>query len=384
MPCTAEEVISRRAGQMNSSMNSINPWEHAEAWLDGSLSLEDTQALQLKMEQDPAFAAEFQENIDLIQSLRGAGGQQRFRATLGEIHTSIKQPAKKVHLIKLPPYFWRTAAVAATVALVTSLISYTLFVNTAQKTASQYSTISREVEHIKRVQARQQEQQNAIIDSFKKKNLAIAPPSEVRYTGTGFALTNDGYFVTAYHVINNGNFDSVYIQCSDDKYYKAILVNYNSNTDLAILKVDHRNFHFGKGEVPYSIVPGRIGLGARIFTLGYPKDDIVYSEGYVSARAGFNGNEQQYTLELPAGHGQSGSPVIDGNGNISAILTAISGPEEANTYAVGSKALVDLFRPLLADNKIRLPRGGKLGKLSREEQIARMESYTFSVKVYKK
>ncbi len=368
-------------------MNFNNIWELAESWLDGTLSPEDAATLKNRLGTDQAFASEFNDNVNLINSLNAAGAQKRFRNTLGSIQQqqlSAKATSKKAFIINLSTQVWRTAAIAASVALVTSLVSYSIFINSTRKVDSQYSTISREVEHIKKVQAKQQEQQNAIIDSFKKKNLPVAPPSEVRYTGTGFAITNDGYFATAYHVINNGNFDSVYIQCNDDKYYKAILVNYSAKSDLAILKVEKKNFRFAKGDLPYTFTPAKSGLGARIFTLGYPKDDVVYSEGYISAKDGFNGNAAQYTLELPAGHGQSGSPVVDGQGNIIGVLTAISGPEEANTYAVGSKELVDLFHPLVSDNKMHLPKSNKLSRLSREEQIEKMENYTFSVKVYKK
>ena len=367
-------------------MKSLNIWETAEAWIAGTLSPEEVNTLNKRIDSDAAFAAEFNENVNLLNSINGLGSQKRFKTMLGSIHNEQAQKAqvRKPRIISFPPHFWRTTAVAATVALVTSFISYGVFLNTTHKTDSQYSTISREVEHIKRVQAKQQEQQNAIIDSIKKKNIIAPPPSEVRFTGTGFALTNDGYFATAYHVINKGKFDSVYIECNDDKYYKAVLVNYNEESDLAILKVEKKNFRFSKADVPYTFVGAKSGLGSRIFTVGYPKDEIVYSEGYISGKNGYDGNTLQYTLDLPAGHGQSGSPVIDASGNIIGILTAISGPEEANTYAVSSNALMELIHPLLSDNNLRLPKTNKLSRLTREQQIEKMENFTFSVKVYKK
>ncbi|MBC7554054.1 MAG: trypsin-like peptidase domain-containing protein, partial [Taibaiella sp.] len=325
-------------------MNNNNVMEIAEAWLAGTLPPAEKAAVKSRMDADPAFAIEFNESLNLISSLESFGKSKKFRGTLTDIQQqqqSKKGLWDKIRTIELPSYFWRTAAVAAGVALLTSVVNYSFFVNTASRNASQYNTISREVEHIKVVQKKQQEQQNAIIDSIKKKNLNLAPPSEVRYTGTGFALTNDGYFVTAYHVINDGHgdCDSVYIQSNDGIYYKASLVNFNSKTDLAILKVEKKNFRFAKAEVPYTFATAKTGLGSGIYTLGYPKNDIVYSEGYVSARNGYDGNERQYTLELPAGHGQSGSPVLDSKGNVMGMLTAISGVNEANTYAVSSGAL---------------------------------------------
>ncbi len=368
-------------------MNANNLWEVAEAWIAGTLSPEETVLLKKRLGTDSAFANEFNENVNLINSLHAAGGQQKFRSLVGAIHSAQAAPkvATKARIFQMPPHFWRTTAIAAGVALVTSFVGVGIFIDSSRRSESQYSTISREVEHIKKGQARlqaQQNEQNAIIDSIKKKN--TPPPSEVRFTGTGFAITNDGYFATAYHVINKGKFDSVYIECNDDKYYKAILVNYNEATDIAILKVEKKNFKFSKSDVPYTFVTGKSTLGARIFTLGYPKDDAVYSEGYISSKNGFNGNDQQYTLDLPAGHGQSGSPVMDAQGNVIGLLTAISGPEEANTYAVSSKELNELIHPLLSDNNLHLPKSNKLSYLSREQQITKLQDFTFSVKVYKK
>ena len=302
---------------------------------------------------------------------------------LRDVHE--KQTAGKVIRkglnIVLPAHFWRTAAVAATVAILTSTITIWSLKPSIQKSESQYNNISREVKDIKKVQAQQQVAQNQLIQKVNK-NLPAPPPSDVKYTGTGFALTNDGYFVTAYHVISDE--DSVYIQSHDGEYYKAFLVNFNAEADVAILKVEKKNFHFGKGEVPYAFSGSKAVLGAQIYTIGYPKDDMVYSEGYVSAKNGFQGNEQQYTLSLPAGHGQSGSPVIDENGNLLGLLTAVGSQNEANTYAVSSKALVELLHTIPHANSLHLPKSNRLGHMSRESQIEKMQPYTFSVKVYKK
>ena len=365
-------------------MNTNNVWEIAEAYLDGSLSLAEAAALKSRRETDEVSASEFNDNINLLSSLKSSGSQKRFRAMLGDIHKEQSAaPAKAKRIISLPAHFWRIAAVAATVALVTSFISYSIMNSTSKRNTAEYSVISNKVTAI----ANDQKNLKKIVqDSLINKKSPVVPTSDVRRTGTGFALTNDGYFVTSYHVINDGNGegDSVYIQSNDGVYYKAFVVNFSAESDLAILKVMKKNFQFTKCEVPYTFVSKKAALGSQIYTVGYPKEDIVYSEGYISARNGYEGDSRQYTMELPAGHGQSGSPVIDARGNILGILTAISSPKEANTYAVSSDALLDLVEKMPAGTKMRLPKSNKLSRLSREEQIATMENYTFSVKVYKK
>ena len=360
-----------------------NTWELAEAYIAGSLSPEEVNELNNRLAADVEFTNEFNEAINLINSINGSGKQKRFRTMLRDIHekqTLSNQP--KTKRIVLPAHFWRTAAVAAGVAILTSTVTIWSINYSLKNSESKYNTISRKVGAIEKVQAQQQAQQNKLIEIINTKNKPTPPPSDVKYTGTGFALTNDGYFVTAYHVISDG--DSVYIQNHDGDYFKAFVVNFNADADVAILKIEKKNFHFGKGELPYTFSGSKAGLGSGIFTLGYPKDEVVYSEGYISAKNGFQGNTLQYTLELPAGHGQSGSPVIDGNGNILGLLTAVGSQNEANTYAVSSKALLELLHTIPNAASLHLPKSNKLGRMSREQQIEKMEAYTFSVKVYKK
>ena len=365
-----------------------NIWEIAEAFVAGTMPEADLIELNSRLAADADFASEFNENACLIRSMEGSGRQKRFRTMLRDVHDKHTKPApvKKAWLINLTPQAWRTAAVAAGVAILTSTITIWSLKPSIRNSNSQYSTISREVEHIKRVQAQQQATQNQIIKDIKNSKPA-PPPSDVTYSGTGFALTNDGYFVTANHVIhhdNKGDFDSVYIQNKDGQYFKATLINYDAEADIAILKVEKKGFRFAKGEVPYTFAADKAGLGARIFTLGFPQDDIMYNEGYISSRNGFDGNDMQYTLVLPVGHGQSGSPVIAENGAILGILTARGSEKEGNTYAVSSKAFITKLLGELPENTLHLPKTNKMARLSRDEQIKKMEAYTFSVKVYKK
>ena len=364
-----------------------NIWEVAEAYLSGALPEAEVTGLQSRLATDTAFANEFYEATNLIRSFENSGRQKRFRSMLRDIHEKQVSGTKtrQFRPIQLRPQIWRTAAVAASVAILTSAITFWSLYPSIKKSDSQYNTISRAMEHIKKVQAQQQAQQNQLIQNINKNTKPAPPPSDVKYTGTGFALTNDGYL--AYHVISDGkgDYDSVYIQTHDGQYYKANLVNYSADNDIAILKVEKKSFRFGKVEVPYTFTAGKAGLGSEIFTLGYPKEEIVYSEGYISSKNGYQGDNMQYTLVLPAGHGQSGSPVIDCKGNILGLLTAIGSQDESNTYAVSSKAVIELLHSKMPDDKnIRLPKINRLGRMTREQLAEKMEVYTVSVKVYKK
>ncbi len=351
-------------------------WDLAEGYINNTLTVAEREAIQHRIAADAVFAASFQECADLISSLKGSGRQQKLRAMLKDIHKTDIAPTatKKASTIPLRTHYWRTAGIAAGIALITSMATYLSVHPSDKKASSQYSVLRREIETIKR-------SQNQLIQNINQQK-AAKPPAVARYSGTGFAITNDGYFVTSYHVTDGA--DSVYIQDHNGEYYRAYVVAFEPKNDLAILKVEADGFKIGKGEVPYTFAAAKAGLGSKVYTLGYPEDEIVYNEGYISAKNGFEADSMQYRLELPADPGQSGAPVLDANGNVLAIVTAKGSQSEGNTYAVSSKALLQLVHSLPKEMNLRLPKNNKMGHMDREQQIKKLENFTCSVKVYKK
>ena len=377
MPEPAKEDFLRGTGKMAINMiRDNNNWQLAEAYVSGELPEAERVAVRRRMETDPVFAADFQECLNMLQSLEDSGKQKKFRNMLVDIHQDQQGQAKsswKLRTISLRTHYIRTGAIAAGIALLTTLSTFSIVTHSEKKRSSQFSLLKKELETIKR-------SHNALV-----RNINVTQPTPVapaNYSGTGFALTNDGYFITNYHVTEGA--DSVYIQNKDGEYFKAHLISFDAKSDVALLKVDHKNFRFAKGEVPYTFASHKKTLGATVYTRGYPQDEIVYNEGYISANNGYQGDSMQYRLELPASPGQSGAPVLDANGNIIAIVTGKESESEGTTYAVSSKAINNLINNLPKDLNVRLPKSNKLNKLSREQQIGKLEYFTCAVKVYKK
>lgn len=349
-------------------------WILAEAYVADTLAAEELDALKNRLAEDQQFAIEFNEHVNILRSMDGAGKQMRFKSMLADIQNNrAKVEVKQPRTISLKTYYLRTAGIAAAMALFTSLTTYWVIQHNTSRIASEYSLLRRDLEKYKR-------SQNQLINNLKEQQ--NRPVAEARYTGTGFALTNDGYLVTNYHVIDGA--DSVYIQNKEGRYLKATTVGFDQATDVAILKVEDDNFRFGKTEVPYTFAANRRKLGTKIYTLGFPQDDIVYNEGYVSSKNGYNGDSSQYQLEVPAYPGQSGAPILDASGSVLAMITGKESGSEGTTYAVNAKAVMQVVRNLPKEENVRLPKANKMAHLTLEQQIEKMESYTCSIKVYKK
>ncbi|XZF13345.1 trypsin-like peptidase domain-containing protein [Chitinophagaceae bacterium MMS25-I14] len=356
-----------------------NIWQLAEAYVSGTLSVQERSALEHRLQSDSQFAADFRECTGMLTSLENSGKEVSFRKMLKDIHQNqgTEQPRTETRTIPLRTHYLRTAGIAAGIALLTSVSSVWIFRSSdrSHKTEiTQLSNLHNELENIKSNQHKLNQQ----IDQIKTK--PIQTPGNL--SGTGFALSNDGVLVTNYHVVKEA--DSLYIQTKDGQYHKASVLTFDENSDVAILRVEDEEFRFSKTDVPYTFAASKAGLGARVFTLGYPGDEIVYSEGYISAKNGVSGDSMQYRLELPAAPGQSGGPVMDAQGNVLAIVTSKQTESEGTTYAVSSKAVLQLLHGLPKRVSVDLPKSNKMGRLNREQQIKRLEDYTCIVQVYKK
>lgn len=357
----------------------------AEAEANGTLTPGQKQELETRFAIDPAFESAYREYYYTISSLLETGKRTRFKAMLQDVHAEVgtKKHGMKRLVIHFNPKYLRTAAVAATVALLTSAITvFTVRHKVSNRVVSSNQELGRQIASIK---ATQQYQEQAIQDLKEKTTespVPAMPAPQSNYSGTGFALSNDGYLITNYHVVADA--ENLQITTRDGKSHPATIVAFEPKNDIALLKVADEKFKFGKGELPYSFLNGKAPLGASIYTLGFPQDEIVYNEGYIASRNGFEGDSNQYRLEVPAGPGQSGAPVVDGSGHVIGIIRSKHAQTESTTFAVTSKTLLRLLKDVPKDKRPKLPVRNKLGGMNRQQQIEQLQDYTCMVKVYKK
>src|SRR5690606_15300240 len=169
---------------------------------------------------------------------------------------------------------------------------------------------------------------------------AAAPaPRSARFSGTGFAISPDGYIVTSSHVIQGA--DSILIENKAGLKYKVTEVHRNTDYDLTILKVEDPSFA-GFGKLPYTFKKSSSDLGERVYTLGFPREDIVFGEGSLSSASGFEGDTTSYQISIPLNPGNSGGPLLDDKGNVIGVINGKQAGQEGAAFAEKSSYLLQM------------------------------------------
>ncbi|ADY51058.1 peptidase S1 and S6 chymotrypsin/Hap [Pseudopedobacter saltans DSM 12145] len=322
------------------------------------------------------------EHIEFLKSIKSYGDTKSLKSAMNAIHEeidviSLKEDVieRKTKIVELWNKYKRNLTIAATVAVVTTL--GTLY-STGQLTRNDnnpsYSALKRDMETIRK-------SHNALVRNINSKSASksIAPS---QFGGTGFALTSNGYIVTNYHVVQGA--DSVYIQNNKGESFKTQTVYVDPSYDIAVLYINDPSFEH-LGNLPYTFKKSLADLGEDVYTIGYPRDEVVLGKGYLSARTGFGGDSIQYQVSIPVNPGNSGGPLFDAKGNVIGVISGKQNQTDGAAFAIKSDYILKAVESIDQDsikNKIVINKKNALSSLSKTQQIKKMQDYIFMVKVY--
>ena len=203
-------------------------------------------------------------------------------------------------------------------------------------------------------------------------------------SATGFAVSNEGYIATNYHVIQNAKKIKIKgIKGNFSVSYSAEVVVEDKNNDLAILKVNDENFT-NLGIVPYKIINEISEVGNSVYTLGFPLratmgDEVKLSNGIISSKTGFQNDITNYQISVPLQPGNSGGPLFDNSGNVIGVISAKHLGTENVSYAVKSNYLLYLTQSL--NNKILLPKTNSISSKKLSEQVKYLKEFVYIIEV---
>lgn len=140
---------------------------------------------------------------------------------------------------------------------------------------------------------------------------------EVIGTGSGIMIGKDGFILTNHHVAAGGRFYSVRVEEEDKVYSTNELIKYNSNTDLAVLRIKRQL-------KPIPIYRGEKALvrGQKVVAIGSPLGLFnSVSDGIISGFRNID-NVDMIQFTAPISHGSSGGALLNMYGEVIGISTA--------------------------------------------------------------
>jgi S1-C subfamily serine protease len=182
-----------------------------------------------------------------------------------------------------------------------------------------------------------------VMGSSDAGNLGVIPETGV---GSGVIYNSDGWILTNRHVVEGGN--EFEVELKDGRVLSGEVYGIDTLTDLAIVKVDG-------SDLPTAAIgeSDALEVGQLVIAIGSPLGTYSNSvtSGIVSAKGRTittNGSERPLTnliqTDAAINPGNSGGPLLDANGNVVGINTAIA----TNSNGIGFAIPIDVARPIMA------------------------------------
>ena len=181
-------------------------------------------------------------------------------------------------------------------------------------------------------------------------------------SGSGFFIDVAGRVVTNHHVVKDAQ---EIVMLYDGVAYSMKIVAKNSTADLALLEFDGlpRELDEASANRPSPLFPKVVvrsktpcEAGEQVFVVGYPQIGLQgieskVTKGIVSSVTGFQGEKENFQMDAPIQHGNSGGPVFDGKGELVGVAVAMLRVGQNVNYAITSAELLKFLPREVAVSK---------------------------------
>ncbi len=173
----------------------------------------------------------------------------------------------------------------------------------------------------------------------------------VENLGSGVIVSPKGYILTNHHVIENA--EHFLVQLSDNRSFEGTLIGTDKKTDLAVIKIDSFK------SLPQAPLgdSDNIKVGQWVVAIGNPYGlDRTVTVGVVSAKGrsdlGITTYENFIQTDASVNPGNSGGPLLDLEGNVVGINTAIIGQGTGIGFAIPIKMAKLISEDLIKNGKV--------------------------------
>ncbi len=367
-------------------MDEILLLDATERYLNGEMNAEEKAMFEKLRETNQEVDQMVVEHSFFLQQFERYGGVREMKHSLHEVHNQLLQDGEikeevlstSAKVVNMWKRYKRTMTIAASIAGITAIsISSMTLLFTPKSNNKQVQELVNTVNVIKEKQRQQDNRIDHIANATK-----IPTGTSVTGFGSAFLVDGKGYLVTNAHVLRNAK--GIIVLNSKGAEFKAIIVKIDGAKDIAILKIVDKDYK-SLGTLPYGIRKSSTDIAEPIFTLGYPRNEIVYGEGYLSAKTGFNGDTLSCQIAVAANPGNSGGPVFNKNGEVIGILSTKETKADGVVFAIQSKYIIETVNQLKKDDstiELKLPSKSSVRGMDRVQQANKIQDYVYMVKVY--
>jgi serine protease Do len=358
-----------------------------ERFAKGEMSAEEKIYFEDLRKNNPELDQAVVEQLFFLNQLNSFSSTKNFKATLAEVENKLvsekflsrNTPQTESKLIQMWHRYKKDIAVAASIAGFVSICIASFVTKVASPDATNLQPL---LEQIKTQAKKTQTIESKLNKLEAKPSINTRPSINASFRATGFMIdAANNYIVTNAHVIKAAP-NRLIIENSKGIQYDAKAIFVNEEQDLAIIKIIDSTFK-NLAPLPYVIRKNGAELGESIFMLGFPKEEIVYNEGYISAKNGYKMNTAFCQISTTANVGNSGSPVISKNGDLIGVISSRETDANAVVFAVKSVNIysaVEVIKKDKDNEKIKIVSAPSLRGLDRVAQAKKMEAYVFMIK----
>lgn len=174
-----------------------------------------------------------------------------------------------------------------------------------------------------------------------------------RGMGSGFIIDKEGHILTNYHVVEGA--EEIVVLLENDKEYTAKLIGSDSKTDIALIKIE--NDAVGAGHFPHLKMGDseHLEVGEWVVAIGNPFGlSHTVTVGVVSALGrsiGAGPYDEFIQTDASINPGNSGGPLINLNGEVIGINTAIISGNSGGNVGIGFAIPINIAKTILKDLK---------------------------------
>ena len=183
----------------------------------------------------------------------------------------------------------------------------------------------------------------------------ISPQKKKTHSlGSGVIISKNGYIITNNHVVENSD-EIIVSLIGENKEYKAKVIGLDPKTDLAVIKIEGKDFQAAKFGDSENLKEGDV-----VFAIGNPFGvGGSVTQGIISALnkngIGLNQYENFIQTDASINPGNSGGALVDSRGALIGINSAIlsrSGGNNGIGFAIPSKMVKNIAVSLIKDGRI--------------------------------